>query len=69
MSEKIVIMSPSSFLKATTVQIPAMEDSVHNVSSTPEVTLAQNVTSSPATSHITMAIPSQNTTQTSSLIP
>ena len=32
------------------------------------MTLVQNVTSSPATSHITMPIPYQTTTQTSSLI-
>ena len=68
MSEKIAIVSPSTFLKATTVQIPSVEASVHDISSTPKVTLPQNVTSSPTTSHITMAIPSQTTTQTSSLI-
>ena len=61
-SEKIAIVSQSTFLKATTVQIPSVEASVHDISSAPEVTLAQNVTSSPATSHITMAIPSQTTT-------
>ena len=40
MPEKIVIMSSSSFIKATTVQIPAVEDSIHNVSSSLEVTLS-----------------------------
>ena len=50
------------------MQIPSVEASVHDIYSTPEVTLAQNVTSSPTTSHITMAIPSQTITQTSSLI-
>ena len=68
MSEKIAIVSPSSFLKATTMKIPYAEASVHEIPSAPEVTLAQNVTSSLATSHITMAIPFQATTQTSSLI-
>ena len=50
------------------MQIPSMEASVHDISSAPEVTLAHNVTSSPTTSHITMDIPSQTTTQTSYLI-
>ena len=68
MSEKIAIVSPSSFLKATTVQIPFVEASVHDISSAPEITLAQNVTPSLATSHINMAMTSQTTTQTSSLI-
>ena len=62
--KKIVIMSPSSFFKATTVKIPVAEVPTDNVSSAPEVTLSQNVTSSSTTSHITMDIP----TQTSSLI-
>ena len=50
------------------MQIPSVEASVHDISSAPEVTLAQNVTSSPTTSHISMAIPSQTKTQNSSLI-
>ena len=66
--EKITTVSPSSLLKATTVQISSVEVSVHDVSSTPEVTLAQNIAPSPTTPHITMAIPSQTKTQTSSLI-
>ena len=36
MSEKIVIMSPSSFLKATAMKIPPVEAYVHDISSTPE---------------------------------
>ena len=68
MSKKTTTVSPSSLLKATTVQISAVEASIHDISSAPEVTLAQNVTPSPATSHITMAMPSQTTTQTLSLI-
>ena len=40
MSDKIAIVSPSKFLKATTVKIPSVEASVHNISSTFEVTLA-----------------------------
>ena len=67
-SENITTVSPSSLLEATTVQISSVEVPVHDISSAPEVTLVQNVTSSLATSHITMAIPSQTTTQTSSLI-
>ena len=50
------------------MQIPSMEAFIHEIYSSPEVTLPKNVTSSPATSHITMAIPSQTTTKTSSLI-
>ena len=68
MSEKITTVSPSSLLKATIVKISSVETYVHDISSAPEVTLAQNITPSPTTSHITMAIPSQTTTQTSSLI-
>ena len=68
MSEKITTVSPSSLLKATTVKNSFVEASIHEISLAPEVTLAQNVTPSPTTSHITMAIPSQTTTQTSSLI-
>ena len=68
MSKKITTVSSSSLLKATTVQIYSVEASVHDISSAPEVTLTQKITSSTATSHITMDIPSQTTTQTSSLI-
>ena len=68
MSEKIAIVSPPSFLKATTMQFPSVESSVQDISLAPEVTLAQNVTSFPSTSHITMPIPFETTTQTSSLI-
>ena len=68
MSEKMETMSPSSLLKATTVKIYSMEASLHDIYLAPEVTLVQNVTPSPATSHITMSMPSQTTTQTSSLI-
>ena len=68
MFEKITTVSPSSLLKATTMQIYSMEASVHDISSTPEVTLDQNVTPFPTTSHITMAIPSQSTTKNSSLV-
>ena len=68
MSEKITTVSPSSLLKATTMHISSMEASVHDISTAPEVTLAHNVTPSPTTSHITMAIPSKTTNQNSSLI-
>ena len=68
MSYKITIVSPSSLLKATTMQISSVEASVHDISSSHEVTLAQNVTPSPATSHITMVMPSKTTTQNSALI-
>ena len=57
MSNKITIVSPSSLLKATTVKIYSMEASLHDIYLAPEVTLAQNVTPSHATSHITMAMP------------
>ena len=67
-TEKSSEVSPSSLLKATTVQIYSVEAYVHDIYSAPEVTLAQNVTSSPSTSHITMTTPSHTTTQTSSLI-
>ena len=68
MSEKITTVSPSSLLKATTMQISSVEASVDDISLAPEVTLAENVTPFPDTSHITMAIPSQTATQTSYLI-
>ena len=38
-SEKITTVSPSSLLKATTLQISSMEASVHDISLAPEVTL------------------------------
>ena len=40
MSEKIAIVSPSSFLKPATMQIPFVEASVHDTSSASEVALA-----------------------------
>ena len=58
MSGKITTVSSSSLLKATTVQIYSVEVSIHDISSAPEVILTQNVTLSPATSHITMSMPS-----------
>ena len=39
-SEKITIVSPSSLLKATTMKISSVEVSVHDISSSPKVTLA-----------------------------
>ena len=65
--EKTSTVSPSS-LKVTTLQVSSIETFVPEISSAPKVTLAQNVTSSPSTSPITMTIPSHTTTQTSSLI-
>ena len=50
------------------MQVSSTETSILNISSSPEVILAHNVTSSPSTSPITMTIPSHTTTQTSSLI-
>ena len=67
MHENTSALSPSS-LRTTTLQVSSVETSVPDVSSTPEVTLTQIVSSSPSTSHITMTIPSHTTTQTSSLI-
>ena len=61
-------MSSTSLLEVTTMQISSMEASVHETSSAPEITLAHNVTPSPATYHITMAMPSKTTNQTSSFI-
>ena len=39
MFEKIAIVSPSSFLKATTVQFPSVESFIQDISSVPEVTM------------------------------
>ena len=67
MTKKSSVVSPSS-LKTTTLQVSSTETSILDISSAPEVILAQNVTSSPSTSPITITIPSHTTTQTSSLI-